>query len=458
MNTYQHYKETSLPITYRRQEIERIITALAMQRSIQVAGLSGMGKSNLLRFLVSHPQLLKDNPQVAADSVYFLHIDCNKLNPANALNFYRECTFKMQVRLEPAMLGDEYFLYKALETALQNLDWGTLVVLVVDRTEYLYAQTGQAFFSQLRSLRDEARGGKMAFIFGGQRPATDLYDLGRLFSETCWVGPFSEADRVGAFAEHETRLRIEVTEPWRRVLWRITGAHPGLLKNSLEWLKQQGPEMSPPKDADLLPALLTYLPVQRHCHALWQTLTPAEQRSLLDLNRDRLSKDIQSNIALQPLTQGGLLVEAADGLHLFSPLWHTYLQRHIWFQQRPEPMQVEMDQATRRVTLRWQGQTAQTIITRKLVFDLLYTLSADSDKVFGKDELINTLYPEAKAPDVFDDALFQLVAALRKALDRLVKRLCPQMTTSCLQNVRGVGYRLIVDLPTQAADVTDESE
>ncbi len=49
-----------------------------------------------------------------------------------------------------------------------------------------------------------------------------------------------------------------------------------------------------------------------------------------------------------------------------------------------------------------------------------------------------------------EDALFQLVTALRKSLDPLVQRLCPAMTTSCIQNVRGVGYRLIVDLPVKS--------
>ena len=59
---------------------------------------------------------------------------------------------------------------------------------------------------------------------------------------------------------------------------------------------------------------------------------------------------------------------------------------------------------------------------------------------------------EGYRPPVIDDALFQLVTALRKSLDGPVKRLCPAMTSSCIQNVRGVGYRLVVDLPARLSE------
>jgi hypothetical protein len=66
--------------------------------------------------------------------------------------------------------------------------------------------------------------------------------------------------------------------------------------------------------------------------------------------------------------------------------------------------------------------------------------------------LINAIYKDELVPAVFDDALFQLIAGLRKSLDPLVNQLCPKMTGSCLQNIRGVGYKLVVDLPAYDFD------
>ena len=98
------------------------------------------------------------------------------------------------------------------------------------------------------------------------------------------------------------------------------------------------------------------------------------------------------------------------------------------------------------MSLTWRGRTATTTISRGLVFELLRVLANPPGQVWRKDDLINAIYPDEKAPEVLEDALFQLVTALRRVLDGLVKKkLNPDFRGSCLQNVRGVGYRLILD-------------
>jgi hypothetical protein len=398
-----------------------------------------MGKSNLLRFLVVHPQLLENQ----AKRVCFLHIDCNKLNPLTIATFYRECLFLLQG--DQAMLPqtDDHLLYKQLELALLNLDRETLVVLVIDRTEYLYEKCGPEFFSQLRNLRDEARSGRMIFIVGSQRPVGDLYELEKLFSDICWVGPLAEADHQEFFARHETRLGLKVGESEQERLWRLTGGHPGLLKNALEWLKRDQPKKMPSAESGLIQELLGYAPIQNYCRRLWENITLEEQYFLRGFGENPSVRQ-----GLPSLKMSGLLIERQAQLELFSPLWQAYLSQAIWLYQEIGPMQVGLNPATRRVRLQWRGRSGETVISRKLVFDILDVLSTEPGNVYSKDELIDALYEDEKAPEVLDDALFQLVTALRKSLDPLVKDLCPGMTTSCIQNVRGVGYRLVVDLPS----------
>lgn len=439
---YKHYKEAILSITYRRYVVECLLKPLALQRSVRVVGLSGMGKSNLLRFLVSHPELLENHPAIPTNRVCFVYLDCNKLNPINIANFYRECYFSLASTPQISLQTDEHLLYKQLELSLLNLNRETLVLLVIDRVEYLYEKIGAEFFSQLRNLRDEARSGQMSFIFGSQRPIGDLYELEKLFTDICWVGPLSQVDCQDFFIRHEARLKLTVEEDDQERLWQLTGGHPGLLKNALDLLKREQIKNIAADESEFIQKLLGYAPIKNYCRRLWENLTPDEQLFLKNFVENQ-------PVEYEPtsLRNYGLLIGQQDHLQLFSPLWQAYLSQEIWPHQEIDPMQVKIEPATRQVVLQWQGRTVKTIINRKLVFDLLEILSTEPSHIYSKDELINALYHDEKAPEVLDDALFQLVTALRKALNPLVKELCPNMTASCIQNVRGVGYRLIVDLP-----------
>ncbi|MCB0171432.1 MAG: winged helix-turn-helix domain-containing protein [Anaerolineae bacterium] len=439
---YEHYKEASLPLTYRRPVIDCLVRSLALQRSVRVVGLSGMGKSNLLRFLVSHPELLKNHSAIPTKHIYFLHIDCNKLNPFTVASFFRECLFLLPDGRQAALETDAHLLYKQLELSLLNLDRETLVIMVVDRAEYLYENSSPEFFSQLRNLRDDVRSGRMMFIIGSQRPVGDLYELEKLFSDICWVGPLSEGDHQGFFARHEARLGFNIEEDDQERLWRLTGGHPGLLKNALEWLKRNQLQSIPTDDAGFMQALVHYMPIQNYCRRLWENLTSDEQNTLRNL-----VKNHHTGERLSFLKHSGLLIDQNDRLELFSPLWQLYLDQEIWPHQKIGPMQVDLDPVTRQVILQWQGRTVETVIHRKLIFDCLNILATDPGSIYSKDELINAIYNDEKAPEVLDDALFQLITTLRKLLDPLVKDLCPNLTSSCVQNVRGVGYRLVVDLP-----------
>jgi len=438
---YDHFKEASYPITYYRREMACITAALAMQRSVRVAGLSGMGKSNFLRFLVSHPQLLLEYPAINTVSIFLLYIDCNRLGSVNALNFYRECLFTLQVEHSIVTLTDEYLLYKQLESALREIVRNTPLVLVVDRSELLYEVVSEEFFGQLRNLRDEMKAGQMMFIFGSQQPLGDLYELEKLFSDTCWVGPLADADITNFFDGQERHLGVKIGKSWRRLLWRLTGAHPGLLKNGVEYLSRLETKRylsgRPPNDETLIQDLLDYEPIQRYCQRLWDSLLETEQQSLLMLEHNPTQTPSPS------LMKNGVLVEDQNRWHIFSSLWQIYLRKAVWSRQGVEPMQIETNLATRRVTLCWQGQTASVMIKRSLVFKLLRVLASAPGEVFNKNTLIEALYPDEEGEGVSDDALFQLVTALRKLLDPLAKSLCPEMTT-CIENVRGVGYRLVL--------------
>ena len=110
-------------------------------------------------------------------------------------------------------------------------------------------------------------------------------------------------------------------------------------------------------------------------------------------------------------------------------------------------LHIVVDPATQTVQVQWWGQTTSLTISRKLVFDLAQTLAARPGEFYRKDDLINALYGAEEGQEIYEDSLFQLITSLRRVLDPVVQTLAPAMTESCIQNVRGVGYRLLDALP-----------
>jgi hypothetical protein len=70
------YKEASFPPDYREAQVRQIMGAVYRLRSIAITGLAGMGKSNVVRFIVSHPQVRPRYLKERANDYAFVHVDC----------------------------------------------------------------------------------------------------------------------------------------------------------------------------------------------------------------------------------------------------------------------------------------------------------------------------------------------------------------------------------------------
>ncbi|MEM7029173.1 MAG: AAA family ATPase [Chloroflexota bacterium] len=438
------FQESNWPNNYRKEEIEHIVSVLLLQRSLQVVGLSGMGKSTLLRFFFSHPELLTNHPDFGFDDIFAIYIDCNSLRPATPHNFFREMNHQLPNPMKDRdSLQDGFLLYRHIQSELAEIPSDHFVYIVIDQVSNLEIGEREGFFGQLRSLRDQQRFSEMSFILGDQRPIDALYHLSALFGDTCWIKPLGDVAGEMVIEHHAERLRLSLPQNHLQRLQRVSGGHPGLLKNCMEMVKLSGDPIFEDDQAALIQALLNYRPILSHSQRLWDGLTETEQMYLIDLDTPLRAPTVPT-----PLVESGLVFDKTpDTPEIFSALWRDFLQNHIKPREPNRPMRVQANPISHEVDLYWRGRSETVILQRKLVFNLFNILADDLGEVVTKDDLIRKLYPNEDPEHITDDAVFQLIAALRGEVDIPIKRLCPNLTESFIQNVRGIGYRLLVDLP-----------
>jgi hypothetical protein len=200
----------SYPHTYRYKAVQYILSAVRAGNCVSVVGLSGAGKSNLMRFITHrldafpHPAIL---------------VDCNRL---------RENSTDAVLQLIRVSLGDKEPVtdeWAALDTTLHRRlseNGGSLCVLL-DRFEFLPEVSHSGIFGSLRALRDVYKY-QLTYVTATRRPLDSQTELAELFfAHTFWLGPLDKPDvrwNVAQYAQREGLVwGKEVAEKIMELSW-----------------------------------------------------------------------------------------------------------------------------------------------------------------------------------------------------------------------------------------------
>ncbi|MEM7029172.1 MAG: winged helix-turn-helix domain-containing protein [Chloroflexota bacterium] len=437
---------TQFPDNYCKDEIECIFTALHLRRSLQLVGWDGVGKSTLIRYLMENPERLSTDVALTSEDVSFLYIDCGGLSEATPLCFYQECCYKMDISDDDIdKMNAEFWIRNHLEREITALSKNKFVIIIIEQVAIFSDDNRKKLFRQLLNLRNAAQPEQLAYILSSPRPIEDLYDLGTIFSSVCWVRPLNDTDQTTSIERHQTRLDLKLNEKEQERLKVITGGFPGFLKSCLEYIKTENIHILEKTDEELVTLFLDRALLQAQSRRLWEALTETEQLYLVDFETP-----LRPNTVPPVLLDSGLVIETTAGEpRIFSDLWATYLKAYIIPQEPNRPLQIRILDASREIVLYWRGRSETVALNRRLVFRLFNILAEDAGEVVDKETLIRHLYPLDEPEHITDDSIFQLITALRNEIDIPVKRLCPTLSESFVQNVRGAGYRLLVDLPLE---------
>jgi hypothetical protein len=432
------YKEASFPIDYRAAEVEQILSALYRRRSIAVTGLAGMGKSNVVRFIVSHSQVRSRYLKERADDTRFVHVDCAGLIAATETDLLGEVLFQL-CHGESDPPRDLSTVWRALKAAVLDLPPNLNLVLVLDYFDALAPVLSEPFYNRLFHLRNTRPQGNVSYVFVTRRPLASLYELQELLDDACAVGPLSHADALVSIRRDEERLGCAFDSAQREKLIVCTGGHPGFLKNACELLCSGDVDLGFSDDA-LARQLLRSGKVRNLCQELWDDLTPAEQVLLVRVARGDGLPLAADPSCVAVLERSGVLVlgdpVGVEDVSIFSPLFEGFVCE---IGAAPGDVAIAVEFPNRARIRTAAGEESVTLSPK--LFALLAILCEARGNVSTTDDLIRRVYGD-EALGVTNAALSQLVKRLRAAIDPRVHRLIKDQAYTCVETIRDVGYKL----------------
>jgi DNA-binding response OmpR family regulator len=382
----------SFPADYRAAEVDTIASALEAGECVSIVGLSGAGKSNLLRFVAAC------QPLPGGRCVL---VDCNRLAEPSAAALFR---------LVHRALGDASMstgagagagaddsaedALAALEAALaaELADPAARLCLLLDRFDSLLAQAPAALFDNLRALRDAYKF-RLTYVTATRRPLPEGNELAELFHRhTLWLGPLAESDARWTVARYASRHGLEWGPDAAAELIAFSGGYPSLLRAACE----------------------AYARGARGTEAL--AADPAVQARLAEFRADVLRDaprpgEARPDVAGRELRGEELLARAGLANHpLLRAAAHTAPALAI--------------------------DPAQLTAKEQLLLD---HLRAHAGELCSKDDLIRAVWPEDRVFErgVRDDSLAQLVRRLREKVE-------PEPgEPRYIQTVPGRGYRFV---------------
>lgn len=409
MTIYGYLKEQKFLSHYRTREIEQLQRVIERRRSLLVAGLSGMGKSNLIRFLVSHPERFDDHTAL-------VYVDGNAISAGVTPELYAEIIDQLSqaagIKIPLDILADDWQLKRILKQSVKEVvGQGKSLVFVLDRFDNFLPDKDE-LYDYLRSLRDMA-GGNMSYILSARNfpPRNSFSELSELFEpKPLWVGPLSERDAFDSIRRDAERLGYIFGKAQKTMLYQLTGGHPGLLKNSCELAAVNEMALNePPKQ--IIPQLLQHSGIRDECDELWQSLDEIEREALTFA---QFSPGALPDEQKQSLLDKHILVAAKDHkLRFFSPIFEQSLRTFIKISSSSAEIQIAI----------WGGKVAiegRDVSLTKQEFRLFELLFKKRGDVVSYDELTSHLWPED--PEDIEDTRSGNINSLKFSLERKLKR------------------------------------
>ena len=420
------------------QDISEIYRSLSLQnrRLIQLAnwihqgshveiiGLSGSGRTQLLNRLFALPAWLDDWFKQLPIGYAALPVDMVNLVEVNEIQLYRLLLRTIYEQRSGFSVEAEGYVEQVAKQNLRTRDLFLLqssirelfecicspserVVFLFDRFDESCGRFVPKMMNALMALLTGYEQ-QICFIFGSSEPTvgnkrSGINNVSAI--KSIWVDGVdsAEAERIICTTLQDTKLDQQQV----RFLAQLTGGFPALIESTLAWYSET---LDKDNSSVWLESLYEHDATQAKLLAIWEELTYQERRFLHDFQtvkgRDCRQFIEQNHVVTKKLIQLGVLREQENKFEIFSPLFERLIVdlRHmirgrVWFNETNDTF--------------YQGEMPLEDLSPRAEAALEFFLQHPYKKC-DKDQLIYYIW---ESPHVTDDSVYQVIRELRRHLE-----------------------------------------
>ena len=422
--------EKSYPITFRKDNAEKLGLLLKNRRSVVLIGMKRVGISNFLRFFLFHDDIVKT--YIREDSHFFIPVDLNELVEREIFPFWiltlkriadavekSELPGKIKKQVEIYFLDsiqtqDHFLTFDYIRKSLNLLtEAGLKTTIFFLRFDRLKDCATPEFFDNLEGLLD-ASNRRLCYVFTSARPLDDLMSTIfkkpelSYFADNLYIKPADHEDTKVILDLNKKQRSFSLLKNLEDSLIELVDGYAQYLQFALISLHENKKKIA--NAGGLEQFLLSDERISLQSEELWESLTESEKEILVKvINKKKLGQPEKKEADY--LIKTGFFDEH---LKIFSPLFEDFM-RSKELERKKEKQLVELS---------------------KKEFLLLKFLEDNLNEICEREQIIEAVWPEAEALGVSDWAIDRLVARLRSKLKAQNKKV--EIVT-----VKTRGYKLI---------------
>ena len=430
--------ESLYPDTSRFSEIEKILKFVKAGNSVQLIGLPGVGRSNLLG-LLSYNRKVREK-HLSENQKWFHFVLCNfseirkkplfeatKFIFLSLVDSLRERRMDKEYEAldkifkESVVSNDELVLFQGLKRAIDFMciEKELTVVFLFDRFEEYISEISTEFFANLRILRNRAKY-RFSVVFSLNRPLEDLIEP-MLFADFYEflagnIVYLQLLDKPGLdfrISYLEKVSNKQFSNSTIQAIIDLTAGHGKLTRLCAEAISAQDLRL---KTYDLRKLLLEQKAIYGACYEIWFSLIPSEQAEILSKKYDS-----------EYLGSIGLIKNNKVAIPLF--------EKFISAIKQSSNQTISFDPVSNEIK---KGETIISDTLTSSEFRLLKFLLENPDRIIEREEIIKSVWKDTKSQEgVTDQALDQLIFRLRKKIED------DPNNPKHLQTLKGKGIRFV---------------
>ena len=432
------YDVQSFDINYCQADVEKILTAVKSRSSLLAIGMPGCGKSRLMNFIFSRPDVLQKYG--LSPSIKSVRIDADALT-SNPRGMYTRMLRALNAQV-PARGDDIEQLREQLIAEVEALDEDVTLVMIFDNfVHQIQDVLGESFFNFLYALRNVRPNLNLSAIYMANLNIDRkcFYKAERMFDggidhSTCWLSLMNYEDTLFSIERQWLNAgyaRDYLSEQDKEKIFKLSGGH-ALLNRHLSHLALEGLLTNHSNPAQWLGDSS----IRAVCQSIWNDCNQNQKNMLIDVVQEA-DLSTANRKTVQELQNYGVIT---TDFQFFSPIYGRFVAEH---QKSNEILSLQCNDAQTTLTL-------LTVDHRHLHFSLdglpakkrtlLCYLVTNHGETCTKDQLKDAGSPLDETTHVTDQALDRQIEDIKKWLKQR-KQLNQYIS---IESIWGVGRKLSI--------------